>query len=113
MDLRYDLALLSHVLEHVSTPLDLLRQVATLLKPGGLRLIDVPNRLYCRERTRFPCGELGWGEYPPHHFSFWSEKPMRTPLNTAGYRVLECKPRPFPEAHVARYNLVHRRGLAG
>jgi len=110
MEVRYDLALLSHVLEHVADPLGLLCQIATLLKPGGLLIIDVPNRLYCRQRTRFYRGELGWGEYPPHHLSFWSEKPMRIVLKSAGYRVLECKSRPYPEAHVARHSLVHRRG---
>jgi len=110
MDIRYDLALLSHVLEHVSTPLDLLRQIGTLLKPGGLLIIDVPNRLYCRQRARFSKGELGWGEYPPHHLSFWSEKPMRTALKAAGFAVVECKPRPYPEAHQARHSMVARRG---
>jgi 2-polyprenyl-3-methyl-5-hydroxy-6-metoxy-1,4-benzoquinol methylase len=110
MDLRYDLALLSHVLEHVSSPLDLLRQIAVLLKSGGLLIIDVPNRLYCRQRSQFPRGELGWGEYPPHHLSFWSEKSMRTALKAAGFSVIECKARPYPEAHQARHSMVQRRG---
>ena len=28
----------------------------------------------------------------------------------AGYRVVECKPRPYPEANQSRYSRVHRRG---
>ena len=110
MEVRYDLALLSHVLEHVVDPPGLLRQIATLLNPGGLLIIDVPNPLYCRERTRFYRGELTWNLYPPHHLSFWSEKPMKIVLESVGYRVLECKTRPYPEAHQARHNLIHRRG---
>jgi SAM-dependent methyltransferase len=40
---RFDLAVLHHVLEHVSTPLDILRSIAAATKPGGYLLVSVPN----------------------------------------------------------------------
>lgn len=38
-----DLAVLHHVLEHVTTPLDILRALGKAVKPGGLLLVSVPN----------------------------------------------------------------------
>jgi SAM-dependent methyltransferase len=40
----FDLVLLCEVLEHVSEPIRLLREVITHVKPGGLLYITVPNR---------------------------------------------------------------------
>ena len=42
-DARFDLVLLNHVLEHVTTPLDILRQLARATRPSGLLLVRVPN----------------------------------------------------------------------
>lgn len=39
----YDLLTMWHVLEHVDSPLDVLRRCYELLKPGGLLFIEVPN----------------------------------------------------------------------
>lgn len=40
---RFDVAILHHVLEHVSAPLDILRAIGIATKPGGLLLVSVPN----------------------------------------------------------------------
>jgi SAM-dependent methyltransferase len=40
---RYDVVLMSHVLEHMHKPLEALRKVARLLVPGGLAYVEVPN----------------------------------------------------------------------
>lgn len=40
---RFDLVILSHVLEHTSNPVAFLRQVRALLKPGGWCHIEVPG----------------------------------------------------------------------
>jgi 2-polyprenyl-3-methyl-5-hydroxy-6-metoxy-1,4-benzoquinol methylase len=42
-DARFDLVLLSHVLEHVTAPLGILRQLARATRPGGLLLVRLPN----------------------------------------------------------------------
>lgn len=43
-DVHYDLAILSHILEHVRDPLALLAQVHERLVPGGVLFLETPNR---------------------------------------------------------------------
>ncbi len=40
---EFDLVILWHVLEHVQSPADTIREVARILKPGGTLLVAVPN----------------------------------------------------------------------
>jgi 2-polyprenyl-3-methyl-5-hydroxy-6-metoxy-1,4-benzoquinol methylase len=40
---RFDVAVLHHVLEHVTNPLEILRQLSKAVVPGGYLLIKVPN----------------------------------------------------------------------
>lgn len=40
---HFDLIILFQVLEHISDPLNVLKQCATLLKPGGVLLVGMPN----------------------------------------------------------------------
>lgn len=42
-DQRFDAIVLFHALEHMTAPMDLLRQCAGLLKPGGTLIVAVPN----------------------------------------------------------------------
>lgn len=41
----FDLVAIMHVLEHVSRPADVVRQMAEVIKPGGLLFVEVPNTL--------------------------------------------------------------------
>jgi SAM-dependent methyltransferase len=91
----FDLALLIHVLEHVEQPLALLRDLAQVLVPGGSLLVEVPNADRFALRRSLRRGELEWGEYPPHHLTFWNAASLRWALQAAGYIVVECGPRPF------------------
>lgn len=45
IDSRYDLIMLTHVLEHVPKPIETLNSLAKLLKPGGAIVVQVPNRV--------------------------------------------------------------------
>jgi SAM-dependent methyltransferase len=42
-DASFDCVTLWHVLEHVATPLPLLREIGRILRPGGFVYIEVPN----------------------------------------------------------------------
>lgn len=41
----FDLVAIMHVLEHVSRPVDTVRQMRDVLRPGGLLFVEVPNTL--------------------------------------------------------------------
>lgn len=41
----FDLVAIMHVLEHVSRPHDVVRDIAAILKPGGVLFVEVPNTL--------------------------------------------------------------------
>lgn len=41
----FDLVTIMHVLEHVSRPVEVIRQMSAILKPGGLLFVEVPNTL--------------------------------------------------------------------
>ena len=58
----FDAAILSHVLEHMSWPEPVLRQIATLVRPGGRLYIAVPNALYLTQRLAFLRGRFRYTE---------------------------------------------------
>lgn len=90
-DDRFDFAILSHVLEHVGKPVDLLRELVRVLKPGGALYVECPS-----ERSLKP----GW--WAPEHYNLilsfhddpthsgrpWSPQALR---RTALY--MNCEPR--------------------
>jgi 2-polyprenyl-3-methyl-5-hydroxy-6-metoxy-1,4-benzoquinol methylase len=54
----FDLVVLSHVLEHLKEPTDLVRRLTSQLKPGGQMLIAVPNILQFKNRLRLLLGRF-------------------------------------------------------
>lgn len=55
---QFDTLILSHVLEHLRNPARVLAEFLTLLAPGGIVLIAVPNILMWRQRLRFLAGSF-------------------------------------------------------
>jgi SAM-dependent methyltransferase len=81
----YDLALLIATIEHVDDPMNVLRAVHRLLKPGGLALIVTDNtdtlsfRLF---QTRH------WGGYHfPRHWNLFDQQNLRLLASRAGFTV--------------------------
>ena len=72
----FDLTLLSHVLEHLSQPVQALLTVRERLRGGGLLYVEVPNYY------GHPSVEFG------HNFCFTSRS-LRNTLGAAGFRVVE------------------------
>lgn len=62
--LGFDVVTFFEVLEHQDYPLKFLTELRHLLRPGGWIAGSVPYRSY------------GSGDYPPHHFTLWREKPI-------------------------------------
>lgn len=107
----FDLVILSHVLEHVEGPTDLLRNIHRILNPGGLLVIEVPNRNWRSIGYNLRRGTCGWDCYPPHHLTFWSDTALAHVLRRSGFDVLECRPRPFDDLNRVKTFLQNRMGL--
>jgi SAM-dependent methyltransferase len=77
------------VLEHQADPLAFLAAARGLLAPGGALCGSVPNReraLAARDRQRSD------GDYPPHHFLWFSPPDLTAMLRRAGFSRVEVAP---------------------
>jgi 2-polyprenyl-3-methyl-5-hydroxy-6-metoxy-1,4-benzoquinol methylase len=108
MPTRFDLALLTHVLEHVEDPIGLLHSILQILTPRGVLFVEVPNRRRFTMSRSLEKGQFIEGEYPPHHLTFWSKQSLSNALKQAKYEVLECQPEPFAGEGQVELFLAHR-----
>jgi 2-polyprenyl-3-methyl-5-hydroxy-6-metoxy-1,4-benzoquinol methylase len=56
----FDLVCISHVLEHLTDPYEAMDLFASLLKPGGLLLVDIPNEVRMLQRGFQAKGHLSY-----------------------------------------------------
>lgn len=82
----FDAITLSHVLEHVHDPANLLRQAGALLKPGGLLWIDTPN-LASIGHAVFGASWLGLD--PPRHLILFTPSSLRALLEDVGLTLVK------------------------
>jgi SAM-dependent methyltransferase len=84
-DGAFDIVLCRHVLEHVETPLDLLRALRQKLAPAGQLLLVLPV-----ERT---AGYLQWSKKPDvnRHLYAWGPQHLANLLDAAGYRPVRYR----------------------
>jgi SAM-dependent methyltransferase len=78
---EFDAVTLFDVLEHVSEPRELLRQIKPVLKRGGLLAITFPNdsRPLWFGREQY--------DYPPHHFTRWTRSSLKSFLEHEGFSI--------------------------
>jgi SAM-dependent methyltransferase len=87
-DLRFDVVVVSDVLEHLANPLTLINELAALLDDEGVLTIttgDADNRLW----NRF--GANWWYCFYPEHVAFVSETWLGYMSRTTGLTVVCCK----------------------
>jgi 2-polyprenyl-3-methyl-5-hydroxy-6-metoxy-1,4-benzoquinol methylase len=82
----YDCITLSHVLEHVHDPLDLLRSCHRLLKPGGVLWLETPN-MNSAGRNAF--GAYWRGLEAPRHLTLFSRQCLLDCLAALGFRDIQ------------------------
>jgi SAM-dependent methyltransferase len=85
-DQRFDVIFMSHVVEHVVDPVDTLRTVHDLLRPGGVVYIETPNVGALDARTFGP----NWGliHFPRHTYLF-DKRTIAGVVRRAGLTVVE------------------------
>ncbi len=90
---QFDVATIWHVLEHVPNPGEVLRKVHSLLRPGGILAVAVPN-----EEHYFVHRKIGQAHGSPFdplqfgseiHLTYFQPATLRTALRRAGFEVLE------------------------
>jgi len=86
-DEKFDLIILSQVLEHVQKPLFLLHKIKSILRPGGVIAIAVPNV------NSFLVKLLGAKEngclWVPEHVSYFSKDGLVFLLKRAGFKIMQ------------------------
>jgi 2-polyprenyl-3-methyl-5-hydroxy-6-metoxy-1,4-benzoquinol methylase len=89
----FDVATIWHVLEHVPDPAAVLRKVRSLVRPGGVLAVAVPNEENFFLRQRFgkaknsPFDPLKFGG--EIHLTYFQPKTFRATLRAAAFEVLE------------------------
>ncbi len=80
---RYDVIVVSHVLEHVAEPVQLLESLRNFLGEGGVLFVEVP--LECWTRTPHMVE-------PVTHVNFFDPESLESCLRVSGYRVCRVRP---------------------
>jgi SAM-dependent methyltransferase len=85
---QFDLCVLSDLLEHVRSPLDFLRHVHRVLRPGGVLFIATPSldswsARFLRQK---------WMEFKAEHLLYFDRQTLQTALFKAGFRDVIVRP---------------------
>jgi SAM-dependent methyltransferase len=84
----FDFIRMSHVIEHLPEPLETLRMVARLLKPGGTVYIETPNV------NSFACKKFGrhWFAWEaPRHLYLFTPATLERTVTAAGLKMKELR----------------------
>lgn len=88
----YDVVVASDVLQYLAYPDRLLREIHSVLRPGGQVLVSVPNGVHWYPRLRFASGRFDYdrrGILDANHLRFFSRRSLRRLLVRAGYDILD------------------------
>lgn len=84
-----DLATMFHVIEHVADPVEVIRRIASWLKPGGVLAIETPNTSAWDARL---FRKTFWGGYHiPRHWTLFDEKSIAELCARGGLEVVDVR----------------------
>ena len=90
-DPGYDAVVMLHVLEHVPNAREQLERAATMLVPGGVVAIAVPNDFNPLQDAAVKTHDLpSWWIARPDHISYFSHKSLASLLDLCGFDVLDA-----------------------
>lgn len=87
---KYDAIILSHVLEHICYPQKLLKDIHSILNPGGVLIIALPNLMHFRSRWKLIRGKFEYQEYgiwDYTHFRWYTYRSGKKLLEENGFSV--------------------------
>ena len=97
---KFDCVILSHILEHLQSPDELLDRIKIVLGPESVVVVALPNVVWWRQRLQFVIGRWryqDWGILDRTHFRFFDKKSSAELLEDAGYEIIQSKKDgPFP-----------------
>ena len=91
----FDGVILGDVIEHVRDPESLLRQIASLIAPGGFIAISVPNVAFIETRLRLLFGRFDYtdaGTLDRSHLRFFTRSSVVETVRRAGLEVERVEP---------------------
>lgn len=89
---KFDLVLMSHVLEHLRNPNNLLVQVRGMLTSEGRIAVALPNVAHYSQRLKLLRGEWSYTQHglmDNTHLKFYTHSTSRDLLTQAGFRILK------------------------
>lgn len=96
----FDCIIMSHVLEHLYAPEDLLERIKPILKPDSTIVVALPNVVWWKQRAEFLAGRWRYRDFgilDRTHFRFFDLHSSRELLEQAGYQILSSRADgPFP-----------------
>ncbi len=81
-----DLIILSHVIEHLTDPVEVLQRIRELLRPGGQLYVETPNTA-CVDLRLF--GRYWGGHHYPRHTYLFSRDNLARLLTREGFKVVQ------------------------
>jgi 2-polyprenyl-3-methyl-5-hydroxy-6-metoxy-1,4-benzoquinol methylase len=85
---QFDLCVISDVIEHVRSPMDFLKELHRLLKPGGALFIATPSIDSWSARLM----RQKWMEFKAEHLTYFDRQTLQTALFKSGFRDVIVKP---------------------
>ena len=110
---QFDAVHMQHVLEHAPDPVGLLEGLPSLLKPGGVICIEVPNDFsivqdILHNLMDFPA----WWVAPPEHLNYFTRGSLDDFLTTCGFAAVDWSTRfPIDLALIAGFDYVNHAAL--
>lgn len=95
-----DLWVFGDTLEHMRNPWGVLRQVRSVVRPGGAVVACIPNAQHWSVQTRLATGEFWYedsGLLDRTHLRWFTRKTILKMFSDAGFNVDLMVPRVFPE----------------
>lgn len=88
-DRRFDAVVLSHVLEHVECPVEVIVMIRSILRPGGRIYVCVPYSPMSSEMLYYDFMNL-----PPHHLTRWNMRALTKLSEVVNMSLSTYMPKP-------------------